>query len=95
MLDLLSTAACVLTDSGGVQKEAYFLGTPCITLRSETEWVETVDAGWNTVAGLDAARVAAALDAVPSTIARPRPDLFGTGDAAERSVQIIASRYGV
>jgi UDP-N-acetylglucosamine 2-epimerase len=61
MLALEKSAKLILTDSGGVQKEAYFLGIPCITLRNETEWTETVTGGWNYIAGRD-------LDAVPSRV---------------------------
>lgn len=81
MLALEQHARIVLTDSGGVQKEAYFFGVPCITLRHETEWVELVDAGWNQVAGVDRAKI---VDAVkhwrPSG---PRPPFYGTGHAGE------------
>ena len=61
MLRLLSQAAAILTDSGGVQKEAYILQTPCITLRENTEWVETVEDGWNVLAGADTDRIIAAV----------------------------------
>ncbi|NBC16726.1 MAG: UDP-N-acetylglucosamine 2-epimerase (non-hydrolyzing) [Bacteroidetes bacterium] len=79
MLSLLDGARLVLTDSGGVQKEAYWSRCPCITLRSETEWVETVKAGWNTVVGADREKLVQALEHVPETPPQPH---YGDGDAA-------------
>jgi UDP-GlcNAc3NAcA epimerase len=84
---LLCHARAVLTDSGGVQKEAYLAGVPCITLRPNTEWVETVDSGWNTLVDLDAQAALAALDAAPPS--GERPPLYGDGKAAERCVEAI------
>jgi UDP-GlcNAc3NAcA epimerase len=90
MLMLEQNARVILTDSGGVQKEAYFFGVPCITLRPETEWLETVDAGWNVVAGHDHARIAAALARFRPPTGEP-PRVFGCGDAAARIVDVVTT----
>jgi UDP-N-acetylglucosamine 2-epimerase (non-hydrolysing)/UDP-GlcNAc3NAcA epimerase len=83
---LLHHARAVVTDSGGVQKEAYLAGVPCVTLRVSTEWIETVEAGWNTLVDLDPPLALAALDRTPPA---ERPALYGDGHAAERCVQAI------
>ena len=86
---LASQARAIATDSGGVQKEAYWYGVPCVTLREETEWVETVEAGWNTLVGTDPKRLAAALAAPGPPDARP--ELYGDGRAAERIAQLLST----
>jgi UDP-N-acetylglucosamine 2-epimerase (non-hydrolysing)/UDP-GlcNAc3NAcA epimerase len=91
-LKLAKHARGVLTDSGGVQKEAYLVGTPCVTLRDTTEWVETVEHGWNVLVDLD---VRAALEALTRPIpAGERPELYGGGHAAERICRVLAAYTG-
>ena len=87
MLILEQNARLIMTDSGGMQKEAYFLGVPCVTLRPETEWVETVEAGWNIITGADGGRIAEAV--CNSVHPLERPQLFGDGQTAERIVGLI------
>jgi UDP-N-acetylglucosamine 2-epimerase (non-hydrolysing)/UDP-GlcNAc3NAcA epimerase len=83
---LLCHARAVLTDSGGLQKEAYLAGVPCITLRRGTEWTETVDHGWNTLVDLDAGAALRALEREPPG---ERPPLYGDGRAGERVVSAL------
>ncbi|MFC7205409.1 non-hydrolyzing UDP-N-acetylglucosamine 2-epimerase [Haloferax namakaokahaiae] len=85
---LLDGAERVATDSGGVQKEAFYLDKRCVTLRDETEWVETVDAGWNTLVGADPLAMERALQSTDSL--PEKPSLYGDGTAATRIVQAIA-----
>jgi UDP-GlcNAc3NAcA epimerase len=89
MMMLEENARLIATDSGGVQREAYFLGVPCLTLRDETEWTETVTAGWNRVVGTEPEQV---LD-IWFSFAPPaeRPPIFGDGTAARRIAQILDS----
>jgi UDP-GlcNAc3NAcA epimerase len=86
MLELERGASAIATDSGGVQREAYLWGVRCVTLREETEWTDTVDAGWNTIVGVDADAFERALQT--PTPAR-RPPIFGDGHAAERIAGIV------
>jgi UDP-GlcNAc3NAcA epimerase len=87
-LKLARHARALLTDSGGVQKEAYLLGVPCVTLRDRTEWVETVEVGWNVLVDLDADAALGALERKPPS---ERPELYGGGHAAERVAEVLSA----
>jgi UDP-N-acetylglucosamine 2-epimerase len=88
MVRLARSARLILTDSGGLQKEAYWLGVPCITLRDETEWVETVEAGWNVVVGANTKHIVQAVESFSPPANQPM--LYGDGQTAERIVQVLA-----
>ena len=91
-LKLARHARAVLTDSGGVQKEAYLVETPCVTLRDTTEWVETLEIGWNILVDLD---VEAALTALGRPIPPgERPELYGGGHAADRIRDVVHAYTG-
>jgi UDP-N-acetylglucosamine 2-epimerase len=91
---LASQARAIVTDSGGLQKEAYWYGVPCVTTRPSTEWVDTVEAGANVLVNDDPAALAAAVEA-----ARPLPDdrprLYGDGRAAVRIAELLSAEIGV
>jgi UDP-N-acetylglucosamine 2-epimerase len=85
---LLCSAAALVTDSGGMQKEAYLAGVRCVTLRPSTEWLETVQLGWNTLVDLDSDAAVAALSAA---LPVQRPPVYGDGHAGERVVQALVA----
>jgi len=87
MLVLEKNAKMIVTDSGGIQKEAYFFSVPCLTIRPETEWIETVEAGWNQLIEPTSESLAKALNNINTS--RPHPPIFGNGDASEKIVQQI------
>jgi len=86
MIALESDARFLLTDSGGVQKEAYFFGVPCVVARAEPEWTELVEIGWNRIAGATTASIVAAAEAIlrEDFANKPRPDFYGDGRASVR-----------
>jgi UDP-N-acetylglucosamine 2-epimerase len=86
MLILEENARMILTDSGGMQKEAYFFGVPCITLRPETEWLETVETGWNVVVGADISAITEGYQQAFNSPPTKRPNLYGDGRA---SVEVV------
>ena len=93
---LVRSSRAVVTDSGGLQKEAFLASVPCATMREETEWVETVEAGWNRLVGLDPDAAARALGELPrpSESVSPAAELYGGGRAGERVAIALAERYG-
>ena len=89
MIALERHARAILTDSGGVQKEAYWLAVPCVTMRDETEWVETVEAGWNVLTGADETKIVEAVRRLNPPAARP--PLYGEGGAAQAIVDHLSA----
>lgn len=89
MLDLEMKSKCIITDSGGVQKEAYFIKKPCITLRDQTEWVETVYSGWNMLTGVSKEKILQAANniKVPET----HPNFYGDGNTGDKILSILSS----
>ena len=87
MLVLERSARAILTDSGGVQKEAYFWGVPCLTLRRETEWTETLKAGWNRLVEPRLGAIRVALGRLNGAPAGRRPEVYGRGEAGRALVQ--------
>jgi len=85
---LAAQARVILTDSGGLQKEAYWHGVPCVTLRPSTEWVDTVETGANTLVDDDPDRLVEAVDT--AQMPAERPQLYGDGHAAERIAQTLS-----
>ncbi len=92
ILALQRGARAIATDSGGIQKEAYLLETPCITLREETEWTETVELGWNVLVGADSEAIAQALARPPRGPAHP--PVYGDGRAAGAILNAIEEGIG-
>jgi UDP-GlcNAc3NAcA epimerase len=91
MVRLEQSARAIVTDSGGVQKEAFFHGVPCVTMRDETEWTETVDLGWNHLVGADRSKIVdAVLDA--RTPKDPPPFLYGNGSASEAIIERLLNQ---
>ena len=94
MLQLEKNAKAILTDSGGIQKEAYWFRVPCLTLREETEWVETVKHGWNKLVGSNEERIVEAVSQFARKSLSNKPGIFGDGKAGEKIVRILRKQLG-
>ena len=87
MIEYEETCTAVLTDSGGIQKEAFFFQKPCITMRDTTEWVELVSSGWNTLTGADTEKIVSAIRNIHAPIEYPQ--LYGDGHTAEKIIEVL------
>lgn len=90
MLRLLGGASAVITDSGGLQKEAYFFGKSCVTMRDQTEWVELVHEGVNTLVGADIEKLVLELEKALTSVTPTYRKLYGDGNAGEKIIQFLA-----
>ena len=91
MLGLLQHCAIVLTDSGGLQKETFFLRKPCVTMRNETEWVELVDHGVNRLAGAETAKIVDAVREMQDVTVGDPDCLYGGGTATRRIAEVLTA----
>jgi len=95
MLKLEKNAKAILTDSGGIQKEAYWFGVPCFTLREETEWVETIEQGWNTLVGTEEKKIVEAVrQLIGKSLPERRPGIFGDGKAGGTILRLLKNQFG-
>jgi len=90
MVMLEKNARLIVTDSGGIQKEAFFHKVPCVTLRDETEWVELIEAGVNVLVGADKDRIIQGISRMMEKEIDNSSAIYGQGDAAEKMVEILA-----
>jgi UDP-GlcNAc3NAcA epimerase len=93
MIALLDNCSAVFTDSGGLQKEAYFFKKPCVTLRDQTEWIELVINGYNTLVGAKKEEIVLAEQNLIFMADNGTPTLYGQGDAGEKIVSILANSH--
>ena len=95
MIALESNAQAILTDSGGIQKESFFAGVPCITLRDETEWVETIESGWNILAGADEQKIVDSFQKMEQSERPKSRNIYGDGNASQLTIEklIAASPF--
>ncbi len=91
MLSLEKTASAIVTDSGGVQKEAFFQKTPCVTVRTETEWVELIECGWNQLADPSSEKDISdkVLNTLSKDVPKELPSLYGDGQSAQRMIDVL------